>query len=52
MYDHAPTILCVEMITLPGNSTNVEMIVRGYHIYQSVWVIVGKELSCQRELVS
>ena len=28
---------------------NVEMILRGYHTYQSVWVDVGKELPCQRE---
>ena len=42
MYDHAPTTLCVEMVALPGNSacTDVEIIVKGYHTYQSVWVDV------------
>ena len=28
---------------------NIEMIVRHYLAYQSVWVAVGKELPCQRE---
>ena len=28
---------------------SVEMILRGYHTYQSVWVNVGKQLPCQRE---
>ena len=28
---------------------NVEMILRGYHTYESMWVDVGKELPCQRE---
>ena len=28
---------------------NIEMIVRRYLAYQSVWVAVGEELPCQRE---
>ena len=28
---------------------NIETMVKGYHTYENVWVIVGKQLPCQRE---
>ena len=48
-----PTTSCMEMVTLPGNSVcisiHIEMIVRGYHAYQNMWIAVGEELPRQRE---
>ena len=28
---------------------NIETMIKGYHTYENVWVIVGEQLPCQRE---
>ena len=42
------TISSVEIVTL-SVYFNVETIVRGYHVYQSVSFAVGEKLPCQSE---